>query len=353
MRPVVYAAGSFCLWGIYMATRLPSGNYRTQVLVGYENGRRKYKSFTADTAKKANLAALQWQSEHPSAAVNDATLSSAMASFIKSRKAVLSPSTVRGYGSVQRKIEKDFSKLCKKKLDLITAAELQTMVNEMVYAGASSKTVKNRYGFLCSVWKANGLTIPDVKLPAKVKKPLNIPDEATLKKLYEASKGTDMEVPILLASIGPMRRGEIVGATIDDLDGNTIHVHRVAVLNENSEQVIKEYPKTFESTRDIVLPKDVADKIRAQGYVCNLTLNGITHRFSRLLERCGIKHFRFHDLRHAFVSICHAKGIPDAYIQARGGWATNAVMTNVYRHTLSEVQKEENKKINNIFDDLL
>lgn len=87
--------------GIYMATRLPSGNYRTQVLVGYENGRRKYKSFTAETAKKANLAALQWQSEHPSANTSEATLSSAMESFIKPRKTVLSPSTIRGYCAVQ------------------------------------------------------------------------------------------------------------------------------------------------------------------------------------------------------------------------------------------------------------
>lgn len=37
-----------------MATKLPSGHYRTQVFIGYDSeGKRKYKSFTADTAKKA------------------------------------------------------------------------------------------------------------------------------------------------------------------------------------------------------------------------------------------------------------------------------------------------------------
>jgi integrase len=51
-------------------------------------------------------------------------------------------------------------------------------------------------------------------------------------------------VPILLASIGAMRRGEIVAATLDDIKDGYIHIHRAAALNEHQEQVIKEYPKT-------------------------------------------------------------------------------------------------------------
>lgn len=336
-----------------MATKLPSGRYRTQVFIGYENGKRKYKSFTAATAKKANLAALQWQAEHPSATVEEITMGSAMESFIRSRKAVLSPSTITAYSSICRTIKARYKKLCQKKLDIVAGDDLQSIIDNLISSGATSKTCRNYYGFLSAVWKSKGQKIPDVKLPSKVKRPMNIPDEETLKRLYEASKGTDMEIPILLASIGPMRRGEIVGASIDDLEGNIIHVHQVAVMDSQNKQVIKEYPKTFDSTRDIVLPKSVADKIRKQGYICNLNLNTVTHRFARLLKKCGIKHFRFHDLRHAFVSICHAEGIPDAYIQARGGWATNNVMNNVYKHTLSSVQKEENKKINGIFDELI
>lgn len=336
-----------------MATKLPSGKYRTQVFIGYEDGKRRYKSFIAKTAKKADIMALEWQAAHPSDTVADHTLSGAMSGYINSRRAVLSPSTIRGYGSIRREIEKDFPKLCKMRIDMITAQNLQEWITDMIYSGASSKTCKNKYGFLSAVWKSCGLHIPEVKLPAKIKPRFNIPDVKTLHKLYEASKDTELEVPILLASIGPMRRGEIVGASIDDLEGNVLHVHRCAVLGEHFKQIVKEYPKTFESTRDIILPDYVVKRIHEQGYICKLSLNGITYHFSKLLEQCGIQHFRFHDLRHAFVSICHAAGVPDAYIQQRGGWATNYTMNNVYRHTLGEVQKQENEKINGMFEKMI
>lgn len=42
------------------AKKLPSGKYRCLIYVGTENGKRKYKSFTADTKKEAELKATQY-----------------------------------------------------------------------------------------------------------------------------------------------------------------------------------------------------------------------------------------------------------------------------------------------------
>lgn len=181
----------------------------------------------------------------------------------------------------------------------------------------------------------------------------NIPDEATIKKLFEGAKGTPLEIPILLAAIVPMRRGEIVGASIDDLDGDVLHIHRCAVVGPDRKQIIKEYPKTYESDRRVLLPHDLAERIREQGYIYNGTLHSITDHFPQLLDRLGIERFRFHDLRHAFVSIAHAAGLPDAYIQERGGWSTPYTMNAVYKHTLTKDKQREQERVNGIFEGLM
>lgn len=156
----------------------------------------------------------------------------------------------------------------------------------------------------------------------------------------------------MLGSIVPMRRGEIVGASVSDLNGDVLHVHRCAVLGTDGE-TIKEYPKTYESDRYVLLPHDVAERIRAQGYIYNSSLNNLSKSFPRLLDRLGIPRFRFHDLRHAFVSIAHAAGLPDAYIQARGGWSTPYTMNAVYKHTLTADKQREQERVNEVFAGLM
>lgn len=143
-----------------MATRLPSGSYRTQVFVGYsDKGRRQYKSFTADTAKKADLLALQWQAEHPSARLSGMTLGRAVSSYIRGKNSILSPSTLRSYCAMERTLKNDYSQIMRKKMDVISASDMQGFINEMSRV-SSPKTVRNYYGLLGAVYKSQGMTIP-------------------------------------------------------------------------------------------------------------------------------------------------------------------------------------------------
>ena len=151
-----------------MATRLPSGSYRTQVFIGYDEKthRRMYKSFTASTAKAADLLALQWQAEHPSAGRANESLLNCISSYLSSKTEVLSPSTVRGYTIMYNVLRREYPKLCAKKLDLITGDDLQGLVNA-IYKKRSSKTARNYYFFLRSVYSHKGIDIPFVTcLPA-------------------------------------------------------------------------------------------------------------------------------------------------------------------------------------------
>lgn len=56
-------------------------------------------------------------------------------------------------------------------------------------------------------------------------------------------------------------------------------------------------------------------------------------------------------LRHYSCSIMHALGVPDQYIMARGGWATDGVMKRVHRDTIDGQTQKFNSRIFAHFND--
>lgn len=335
-----------------MATRLPSGAYRSQVFLGKdEKGNRKYKSFTGKTANEADLKALQYKAKITPLAGSNKTFIRCSHDFLNANTKTLSIATQRGYKSIHRMLADKYKAFGNTNINAIDKITLQKFLNRLS-AERSPKTVKNYYGYICRIMRANDLTPPECILPQRKRPQLNIPDEETIARLFECVKGTPLEVPVLLAALVPMRRGEICAARLEDLDGNVLHIHRSIAVGDHG-QTQEKAPKTDSSDRYVKLPDEVADLIRNQGYICNISVKAISKQFSQILKKNGIEHFRFHDLRHAFVSIAHAAGIPDAAILARGGWSTTYTVNAVYRHLLDSDRQRLEDKVNDVFTDLM
>lgn len=217
----------------------------------------------------------------------------------------------------------------------------------------SPKTVRNSHGLISAVMHVYR---PDfalnTALPKKVRPDIYVPSDAEIKQLLSSVAGTDMELPVLLAAFGPMRRGEICALSSEDISGNIVHVCKNMVINGDREWIIKT-PKSYAGDKYIDYPDFVSDKWRGmKGRIVRLTPDSITNRFNRLLKRNGIPHFRFHDLRHYSASIQHALGIPDSYIMQRGGWGNDGTLKAVYRHVLEEQAKQMDHMANNYFSEL-
>lgn len=226
----------------------------------------------------------------------------------------------------------------------LTTDHLQRIVDELVKKNMKPKSVRNYYGFITVILDYNRIRLAPPRLPQKERSTLNIPDEATVKRVVALAEGTELEVPVMLAAFGPLRRGEICALTMDDIDGNIIHVCKDMVLNDAREWVVKP-PKTFSSDRYVTMPDRVIKRIEKQGYVTNYDPNGLSYAFSTLLKNNGIEHFRFHDLRHFCCSYLHGMNVPDVYIMQRSGHSTNSTLRNVYTHTLQDQNAEETKRI--------
>lgn len=323
------------------AKKLPSGNWRVQV---YDKNTGKYKSFTAPTKREAEYKAIQYSVSNTNTnSYENLTLKEAYERYINSKSSVLSPSTIKEY---VRSYNNDFKKLMPISLSKITPELVQTAINEMS-AKLSPKTVRNRHGLLHSVLKAYRpeLTLT-TRLPQKTKSEVTIPTTQEVQMLLENADEV-IRVPILLASSGGLRRGEICALTPSDFNDFGVKVNKAVVIDKNHNKILKQ-PKTTAGYRFVPLPKEIIDEARQWKHF-NLSPDALGKRFYTLVNSLPIPHISFHKLRHYFASELHAQGIPDQYIAQIGGWETVATLQRIYQHTLRDKEIEMSNKIVNVF----
>ena len=118
---------------------------------------------------------------------------------------------------------------------------------------------------------------------------------------------------------------------------------------------VQKHAKNYTSNRVVVLPQEVAEAVDlTRERIIDTNPDALTNRFRRAVKYAGMDaSFTLHSLRHYYVSIAHVLGIPDAYIMKMGGWKTDYVMKRNYRSTLSDVEKQEQDKINTHFSELM
>ncbi len=333
------------------ATKLPSGNWRIRVYIGTDaNNKKVWKSVTAPTKARAELEAAQFKAAHEQPLEDRGTFAASASAFLRSRRAVLSPATYRNYQSTSRCLAEYLPWLCTMPIYSISTKDLQRAVDDMVGRGLSAKTVKNYYGFISVVLDYEEIAVRPPRLPQKERPPMRIPDEDTVRRVIEAAKGTNLEVPIMLAAFGPLRRGEICALTMADIQGDTIHVCKDMVKGPDGWTI--KPPKTYTSDRYITMPHEVVELIRRQGYVVDCNPDRLYKRFRQFLRRNDIPPFRFHDLRHFCCSYLHGLGVPDIYIMQRSGHSTSNTLRQIYTHTLQDQSEQETTKMLQNFEKL-
>lgn len=340
------------------AKKLPSGKYIARAYLGRDkDGKVIQKSFTASSAAVAESLAKSYEAQHKNR-VSRGSVRVAISKFMQSKEAVLSPTTYASYTSIQNVLFCRFSGFCDKELIRVSKEDVQAIITALSQPHqyhdkiktdkpASPKTIKNYNNFLSAVFRFSGVQFPEATLPQKQRSELYIPTEEQIRLLVKASEGTELHIPILLGAFCGMRRSEIVALTLDDIKGNVIHVHSAIVRDKDGQQVRKS-PKTYASDRYIEVNQWIIDLIKEKGYITTHSPDKITLRFSLLLKKLDLPHFRFHDLRHFYVSYLHAEGIPDSYIIQRTGHSTDIILKSVYRHALQD--RDFGDKILSAFD---
>ena len=191
-----------------------------------------------------------------------------------------------------------------------------------------------------------------------------------LMALIQASKGTKLEVAVLMGGFYGLRRSECVGLRWEafDFDNNIFYINHTVTtpkMEDGEKIVAKDRGKSKSSLRALPLDVTVKERLLAIretqemyrkkfkgsynkkwiGYVMVDELGNlikpdyITESFPRLLKRHGMRRIRFHDLRHTSASLLLSRGVPLKDIQLWLGHSDFSTTANTYAHLDSSSKK--------------
>lgn len=301
--------------------RLPSGSWNVRIMLEGQSY-----SFTHSDKKTAVRLAAEFADQYR-LRVDNPTLLERLRDYVADNSERLSPSTIRSYEGMIRMISERSPKICNKRISALTEQDIVEIVRPL-------RTLKTKRNYVNFIHAATGKGVT-TKLYGKASKQVHVPTELEVKGLLQIFRDSDMEVPVMLAAYGGLRRGEICALRMSDIDGDFVRVSRAVVRDQSGEWVTKE-PKTPSSIRSVLLPHFVIERIHERGHITHLLPCQVSDKFWKKQLRLGIRPYCFHSLRHFHASYLHALNIPDAYIMARGGWSSPAVMQSVYRHALAD-----------------
>lgn len=349
---------AFCCWcgrslqkseiKIPAARQLPSGKWNIQL-------RGEGISITEDTRAKAEAKARAIRAGFVEKTKKNAhILKTACEKYISDAEGRIDATTAEGYRKIVRN---QFPELMQTRIDKITQQEAQHAINAECRRNSrrgkpySPKTICNGWFFISSVLEHNGVKL-DVTLPETQDRPVVIlkPED-----VYRAVRGTEIELPCLLAMWLSLSMSEIKGITKSRsiIDGKLYITE--TVVNVNGVDVRREKAKEERRQRVYDIPPALMERIDAveTDVIAPKSGQAMYKRLSRLLAKNGLPHISFHRLRHINASVMAELNIPDKTANERGGWKTDYTRKRVYTHVFDESRKNADAAINDYFANVI
>lgn len=293
------------------------------------------------------------------------TLADCTKSFIDYKSTTLEKSTIYGYTNIWKNhIVPYFGN---KRIQEVTTKDIQEYISTKATC-VSMTTVKKHIALLYSVFKNAYMTrlinenpldrLERVKAKAEKFECMNA---AEIAQLCRSVRGTQLELPVMLAAYMGLRRGEILGLKWEHIDFETCTLSIENTRTMVGKNVVEKAPKTEKSTRQLHLaaplipvlleqqakqkkhPNLRADFVVTMDNGRPFKPNYLSESFHEHLIKNGMKLVRFHDLRHSFASIANESGMLMNDISAAMGHSNISVTSGIYTH---EFSKKKIKAVN-------
>jgi integrase len=187
-----------------------------------------------------------------------------------------------------------------------------------------------------------------------------------LKKLLEAVKGTDLQIPVTLGISLGLRRGEVLGLQWKNINFNTQKIEIRQQINYNEQKKVIELTtlKTENSIRTLPMPKGLVElllkhkeeqekikKLIGTDYIDNdlvcchndgrpLNPKNFSKKFKRFLEKNGFPLIRFHDLRHSYATLMLKSNVDLKVTSAMLGHSSVTITADIYQDVIERKKAE-------------
>jgi len=309
------------------------------------------------------------------------TLSAFLEKWLGQIEPRVSPRTFERYGEIARKNIVPLLGQClitKLRPDQIAAAYVKALKSGRRdgEGGLSPRTVHHMHRVLKQAlatavrWRVLLHNPADSVDPPKVeRRKMRALDSTETARLLGHFRGSRMFVPVLLAVMCGLRRGEITALRW----GSVNFAGAQLSIIESTEQTTKgTRAKETKSgrARTVAIPSLVAEELRrrraeqaeellrvgvrlsdqnhvvAQEDARPLQPNSLTHEFVRILAKAtDLPRIRFHDLRHTHATHMLANGVHPKVAQERLGHSRVGITLDLYSHVLPGMQEDAAAKV--------
>lgn len=321
--------------------KLPSGNWTVQIMV---KGQRI--SITDSTKSAVINRAMVLKESPPPAKRKSMTWREAIDLFLNNSENVLSPSTLKTYGSTARNHFQDI-------MDLNLDDDINWQIEINKDAGkCAAKTVQNNWGMITTVMTFYKLPKPDVRLPQVVEREMPFLDIDQIKILMNTVENTPIE-PVVLLALNGLRRSELLALKKSDIDfeNHNMHVQGAIVASDNG-FVEKKTNKNRSSNRivPILIPRLEEVLKNSEDPIVTYAPESIARKIRLDCLTSGLPdHIGCHALRHSFCSLCYTNGITEGQCMKWGGWSNPGTMRKVYTHFSEKEQSKAAEAIRSLF----
>lgn len=276
------------------------------------------------------------------------------------------------FGGYQKNVKKIISPYFREKgitLSDLTSENINAFYDER-YKVVKPATVARQHANIYSALKyaktkkyIPHFIMDDVRRPCEEKFKAKFLRQSEAVELFEAIKGHQLELPVIMAAFYGLRRSEVVGlkwvaidfdansisiehtVTIADVDGKKIEVAEDSTKSRSSTRTLPLMPQFRKKLLEMKAEQEYHQKLCGNAYdltgcqyICvnqlgrRIKPDRITEGFPKFMVENGFRRIRFHDLRHSCASLLLANGVSLKEIQDWLGHSSFAITADTYAH---------------------